>query len=732
MDRFFALASLTSTGVGRIVLIYYFLSLLNTPILLCVLLSASLALFGGLQAWMSPANPNSEGSKRFSFELVSYNAMEVLLLVFSANQKSLMTMALVQLLTLFVINVTTRADIRSIKFPISILAMVLGVLVLTMDGALIYFPRVETIAWSVVTIDLHSYIIQNSSTLSQRTLFQSEALGAVISFMISSLIWVNNVERLQLLPIEYDMYSTLVIIAATAGLVHVLFKRMTLTWPRRTQIPIQPSTSFMFISIVTALVYSINHKEEMSWPLIASIGMLATGAYLSSPSVRSDVRPSVLRAQRFEDQSLSFVRVAVLIGVTFLILSTYSTATINAQIRSKLNNRPDEEYLMIDEDFDEKTFIPTNINNITYDTSPKEIERQELREQCFIRTRKLIMDTVFPLIPRNKNFTAVDFPMSWDLGYQQIWMGQERLWHVYGQFPLRMPAMNQRDIPSVQEFLKEGAIFLPGGNNFGDVNEDAMNYKLSVLKSHPENPIVSLPQTMYFTTANQAEKHKSEINAHSKLTLLWRDQESIQLAKESYPNAKSFYCPDMAYMLGPALPNSLPLIDVIFVIRRDAEKTVDSADLAKAKKAIEAAGYTAEVWDFPTQGYPTYQDSATKEVVYDYKKILPGRIAPKNEPNNELYSELRVQIGMNLLSRGKIIVTDRLHALIMAQMIDRPVIYFDDKYEKLTRVRTAHANAIQECQDKVFNAKKVQSIHEAAKISIEMMTGSARNKAPSV
>lgn len=96
MDRFFALASFTTTGVGRIVLIYYFLSLLNTPILLCVLLSASLALFGGFQAWMCSPNPTNEGGGRLSFELVAYNAMEVLLLVLSVNQKSLMGQVLVQ------------------------------------------------------------------------------------------------------------------------------------------------------------------------------------------------------------------------------------------------------------------------------------------------------------------------------------------------------------------------------------------------------------------------------------------------------------------------------------------------------------------------------------------------------------------------------------------------------------------------------------------------------------
>lgn len=255
-----------------------------------------------------------------------------------------------------------------------------------------------------------------------------------------------------------------------------------------------------------------------------------------------------------------------------------------------------------------------------------------------------------------------------------------------------------------------------------------MSYKLSVLKSYPDNPVISLPQTMQYSSTDQIGKHKEEITAHSKLTLLWRDEESLQLAKESFSTVESLYCPDMAYMLGPAVPNhSSPQVDVIFVVRRDDEATANSADISKAKTVVEDAGYTVEMWDFPTKGYPVYHDSHTKEVVYNYNKIFPGRPEPKNEPNTELYSELRVQIGMSLIGRGRIIVTDRLHALIMAQMIDRPVIYFDTKFQKLTRVRTAHVKAVSECSDKVFNAQKVASILDAAKVSTEYLALSTKN-----
>lgn len=352
-------------------------------------------------------------------------------------------------------NSTARGVTKSI---VSMLVMVCGIFVLIYGGVLAqgtlqaFFPIV-TVLWSIVTMDLHSFIAQNNHGLSVRTIFQSEALGAVISFMILSLIWINNAERLRffLLVLDYDVaiYWTFAIVITTAGLCHFLFKRLSVTWSRK-QNKIQPSTTFIFISIATAIIYSIGHRNDVPWAYMAAIGLLATGAYLSSRSVRSNVRPSVAQAQRYEERSLSWVKVVALIGITFWVLSTYSSGTITAAIRNELGRRTDEEFLTIDPDLDDNNFMASNIKDIIYDTSPEEIKRQELRIQCFVKTRKQIMDTIYPLIPRDKNFMAVDFPLGWDLGYQQIWMGQERLWHIYGQFPLRMTELNQRDISSVQ------------------------------------------------------------------------------------------------------------------------------------------------------------------------------------------------------------------------------------------------------------------------------------------
>ena len=48
-----------------------------------------------------------------------------------------------------------------------------------------------------------------------------------------------------------------------------------------------------------------------------------------------------------------------------------------------------------------------------------------------------------------------------------------------------------------------------------------------------------------------------------------------------------------------------------------------------------------------------------------------------------------VASGAKLLSRGKVVVTDRLHAAVLARLIGRPVVALDNSYGKLSSAANA-------------------------------------------
>lgn len=47
-------------------------------------------------------------------------------------------------------------------------------------------------------------------------------------------------------------------------------------------------------------------------------------------------------------------------------------------------------------------------------------------------------------------------------------------------------------------------------------------------------------------------------------------------------------------------------------------------------------------------------------------------------------AESRLQGAMDVISQGKVIVTNRLHAAVMANLLGRPLIWIDTEQKKLS------------------------------------------------
>ncbi len=117
---------------------------------------------------------------------------------------------------------------------------------------------------------------------------------------------------------------------------------------------------------------------------------------------------------------------------------------------------------------------------------------------------------------------------------------------------------------------------MQGGGNFGDLYHFHQSLRLGVVQSMPRTQIVFLPQSIHYKYPNSAKNHKFTLERHRNLTMMFRDFESLQFATTQFSLAKSMFVPDMAFMLGPLLPNSDPVVDILFLIRFDTESVVRS------------------------------------------------------------------------------------------------------------------------------------------------------------
>lgn len=283
-----------------------------------------------------------------------------------------------------------------------------------------------------------------------------------------------------------------------------------------------------------------------------------------------------------------------------------------------------------------------------------------------------------------------------------------------------------------------GVVFSCGGGNFGDLYDPDQTFRLNLVRNLPNVDIVFLPQSISYTKPANVEKHNNVFKNHKHLTMMLCDYDSLQFARVNFPNVTSVYVPDLALLLGPMLPNSEPVVDILFLIRNDIEGVLSMSaagcpsvtgvtnlfltDRTRAMEIARQHQLSAELWDFPIDGFPNRTAKDTGELMWDYRQIYPGRLLTTNMPSSEAMTSYRVLLGNSLMSRGRVVVTDRLHASIMSTLIDRPVVYLDNSYKKLTKVRASLKQTIAECTDAVLNAQFANTIQEAVRLASEVLT----------
>ncbi len=270
-----------------------------------------------------------------------------------------------------------------------------------------------------------------------------------------------------------------------------------------------------------------------------------------------------------------------------------------------------------------------------------------------------------PLLPGGDVPVALlDFPNHYNVGDSAIWLG-ETDW-------LRRQRANVSYVCDVETYSKErlaarigerGVILLHGGGNLGDFWYHHQQFRERVIQDFPANRIIQLPQTIYFVNAWAADQCATVFNSHPDLTILCRDQPSIEFARKRFDGARVL-CPDMALALGPIPRPQAPAVDVFWLARTDTESLGAAAP-------GELAGVERDDW--LEEGPSELRDRnhalsiALKENPADWQKLQDDLGATYDPLARE-----RVARGCRLLSRGRAVITDRLHGHILCTLLGIP------------------------------------------------------------
>jgi exopolysaccharide biosynthesis predicted pyruvyltransferase EpsI len=425
-------------------------------------------------------------------------------------------------------------------------------------------------------------------------------------------------------------------------------------------------------------------------------GSLRTSAPLSASNL--SLTDSIIHSQHQSKRSRHVGQFALFL---LLALGAYSFSRVayysprNTQLRSV---------------FSEYTYeaLDPNWNHIANNPRPHPsvAERDSNWIQCLTHQRNAFISTVQPLIDPSRPVVLLDLPFHWNLGDSFIWLGELQFLDVFGLQPFFTCDKDNCDLIGLQKRIGNATLLLHGGGNFGDIWRSNAEFRNTLITMFPNNPLLLFPQTVKYLDNTFLERDKEIFANHSQMTLLARSEASLVTFKEHFPRNPSFLCPDAAFMIGPLLPNLSPKYDILFLLRIDEEKALTDTLLEAAFQVLDEAGlrYARVDW-------------------YDWRQASP--FGPDYAPSvpEDTYANLpsyRLQASNNLLSLGRIIITDRMHAMILSLLMHKPVIGLDNSYGKLSGLKSSFLDGVDSCAAEYtylyFKRDPLEAVHLAAEL----------------
>lgn len=300
---------------------------------------------------------------------------------------------------------------------------------------------------------------------------------------------------------------------------------------------------------------------------------------------------------------------------------------------------------------------------------------QRLSRTEFIRIQNARLDAEIGRFARpGDSYALVDFPNHANIGDSAIWLGATRLLRrLTGRDPLFVSAHGIGSLAGLERRLGTGTIYINGGGNFGDLWPGNQPFRDALLDRFPENRIVQLPQSIHFRSDEAATRCAAAISRHGDFHLIARDEASLGFAVAAF-DCPVTLAPDCAFALGPLRTSGPARHDLYCLLRDDRER------LRADRHALAAFGGHIEDW---VEEAGLAQRRLTLKVWADMARARDLAGSPARPQAFEQAAGARLARGIDLLSSGRQVVTDRLHGHLLCLLLGVPHVALDNVYGKI-------------------------------------------------
>lgn len=304
----------------------------------------------------------------------------------------------------------------------------------------------------------------------------------------------------------------------------------------------------------------------------------------------------------------------------------------------------------------------------------------------------------------------LDIPDHPNVGDHGILLGE--LAFIDKHLPHAALHIASRNTYSGHLFDKTGqsdVIFINGGGNFGDIWPAHHDFRLRILDRFRDRRIVQFPQSLCFADPKRLDDTKRHIAACRDFHLFVRDERSLAFARANF-DCPCVLCPDIAFAMG-ALPARHAAADVFCLFRTDKEvlqsKTRQVSDLLAASQLNFQSG------DWLSEA-PRLRHIHGVLRRLSKRRRTAGAVFRHGRPGFQLYAQIRLRSGLAMLSRGRTVVTDRLHGMILSTLLGRPSVVFDSldgKVKAFHQTWLANLPGIRLVDDVAEVARAVETLH---------------------
>ena len=284
-----------------------------------------------------------------------------------------------------------------------------------------------------------------------------------------------------------------------------------------------------------------------------------------------------------------------------------------------------------------------------------------MMKKIFRKIKKVICVLDYATRIHSKDFVLIDTPTHGNLGDQAIALVETQI--VRNYYEVTADNFNKLEWLYAKLTPHDKCVIIPGGGFVGSlwpIEEERIH---RILSEFSKNKVIIFPQTVYFDLETESgldffKKSKQFYEQHKNLTFFVRDNKSYEFLMKNMSNVDVKINPDIVLLLKYESTIG-DRNDILLCLRDDIERVLSEDDYKEINKSIIARCGNVDI--------------KTTSTVCDLY------IPPENR-EREVYKKLAE------FSKAKLVITDRLHAMIFSAITATPCIAFGNMSGKVKGV----------------------------------------------